>query len=123
MAIMIQREGGPSQRRAGWRHAVENMARWCAARGRSTASMLLVLCLPALLAACGGGSKADPPPSVQALAGDLSVTLTWQAESGVEYWVFYAPDPSISPDNFVTVPGSKVLRNVNSPQTIVGLVN
>ncbi|MEO5700334.1 MAG: hypothetical protein ABIS17_04420 [Casimicrobiaceae bacterium] len=84
---------------------------------------LLVLCLPLVLVACGGGGKAAPPTQVTATAGDSSVTLTWNAEGGVDYWIFYAPDPSISAENFVNVSGSRVIRNATSPYTVTGLVN
>lgn len=79
--------------------------------------------MTAVLAACGGGSASDPPPSVALTAGDSRAVISWAAESGVEYWVFYATDPSISPTNFVNVPNSHVLRNIGSPLAVTGLVN
>ncbi|MEP7209003.1 MAG: hypothetical protein ABI920_18875 [Casimicrobiaceae bacterium] len=84
---------------------------------------LALLCLPFLLVACGGGGKAAPPTQVIATPGDSSVTLAWNAEGGVDYWIFYAPDPSISTENFVNVSGSRVIRNATSPYTVTGLVN
>ena len=86
---------------------------------------LAALCCVALaLSACGGGGKsASPPTEVTATAGDNQVTLTWNAESGVEYWVFYATDPTVSPENFVNVAGSKVIRGANTPQVVFPLVN
>ena len=83
-----------------------------------------LLCLPVLLTACGGGGdKASPPPQVTAIPGDTQVTLTWDAEQGVDYWIFLAPDPSISTQNFVSVPGARVIRNTTSPFVVSGLTN
>ena len=60
-----------------------------------------------LVAGCGGnGSSADPPANVVVLAGDQIVTVSWPMASGVEYWLFYAPAPSISTSNWTTIPGS-----------------
>lgn len=80
-------------------------------------------CLPVLLTACGGGNSSSPPTDVIATAGDSQVTLSWNADAGVEYWIFFAPDPTISPSNFVSVPGSRVIRNAANPQVIVPLNN
>lgn len=82
-----------------------------------------MLCLPLLVAACGGGSSSAPPTQVTATAGDSQVTLSWNGESGVEYWVFSAPDPTIAPENFVSVTGSRVIRNASNPQVIIPLNN
>ena len=76
-----------------------------------------------LLTGCGSGSSADPPASVMATAGDTIVTLTWSATSGVDYWIFYSTDPSISPSNFVNLPNSHVLRDATSPIAVTGLTN
>jgi len=77
-----------------------------------------------LVTACGGGgSSADPPSNVTALAGDTVVTLTWNAASNVDYWIFYSTDPSITPGNFVNQPNAHVVREATSPHLITGLSN
>ncbi|HZQ59907.1 MAG TPA: hypothetical protein VFC24_01080 [Casimicrobiaceae bacterium] len=88
-----------------------------------TLCLFFVLLLPVLLSGCGGGSSASPPTEISATPGDAQVTITWNAESGVDYWIFYAPDPTIGPSNFVNVANAKVLRNASSPQVIAGLTN
>jgi len=78
----------------------------------------------ALAAGCGGkGGPANPPTDLAAEAGDGQVTLTWTMEPGVEYWVFYAPAPSISLSNWRDLPGVKYLLKQQSPAVISGLAN
>ncbi len=85
---------------------------------------IALLCLPLALAACGGGGgKASPPAAVVATPGDTVVTLTWNGEGDVDYWIFLAADPSIRSDNFVNVTGSRVIRHATSPYTVGSLVN
>ena len=95
--------------------------RACAAK--AALRWLGLACLPVLLAACGGGNSSSPPTQVIATAGDSQVTLSWNGDAGVEYWIFLAPDQTISPSNFVSVPGSRVIRNASNPQSIVPLNN
>jgi hypothetical protein len=87
--------------------------------------MLLAAILMCLLAAgCGSnGDSADPPANVVALAGDQIVTVSWPMQSGVDYWIFYAPSPSISTSNWTTIPGSKSAISVGSPFVATGLLN
>src|SRR5512141_3382684 len=87
-----------------------------------------VMALAALaVAACngvsGGGSKPDAPTNVKVVPGDSSVTVSWDMQSGVEYWIFLAAAPSISTDNWTTLPQARVLRNAVSPQIVANLVN
>lgn len=57
--------------------------------------LLLLLPLMAALASCGGkGSSAPAPGNLQIAAQDTQLHLTWDALSGVEYWVFCAPNAS-----------------------------
>ena len=57
--------------------------------------LILPLVLTAALAACGGkGSSAPAPNNFQITAQDTQLHMTWDALSGVEYWVFCAPNAS-----------------------------
>ena len=72
-----------------------------------------------LLGACGGGSKgssASPPSNFQAIAQDQAITMTWNDDPSVQYWVFVGP-PGTTPENFVSTPGAYVQTNVTSPYT------
>lgn len=85
-----------------------------------------VLCFAlAALSACGGdkGDEAPPPSNVAVTPGDGRLTVTFTGESGVDYWIFFAPGTGLTADNWVTVPGASVRRNAQSPQVISGLVN
>lgn len=78
----------------------------------------------AIFSGCGGGDSASPPVGgLTVVPGDSQVTVTWNAESGVDYWLFYAPAPSITTSDWVNIPGSRVLVNVASPLVITGLQN
>jgi hypothetical protein len=87
--------------------------------------MLVAAILAGLLvAACGGrGNSAAPPASLDAVAGDGIVTVSWPMESGVDYWMFYANSPSISTSNWTTIPGSKSVIGAVSPFVATGLSN
>jgi hypothetical protein len=79
-----------------------------------------------IFAACNGisgGSKPDAPTNVKIVPGDSSVTVSWDMQSGIEYWIFSAAAPSISTDNWTTLPQAKVVRGAESPQIVAGLVN
>ena len=86
--------------------------------------MRLVLALTAiacavLLSGCWtGGDSASPPGDLTAVAGDGQVTLSWTAESGVEYWLFWAPGTSVDVLHPIFVK-----TNASSPFTITGLTN
>jgi hypothetical protein len=88
-----------------------------------------LLALAALVvAACSngfsaGGSKPDAPTNVQVTPGDSSVLVSWDMKDGIEYWIFIAQAPSISTDNWTTLPEARVLRNAVSPQIVPGLTN
>lgn len=54
--------------------------------------LLVPLSMIAALSACGGkGSSAPMPTNFQVTAQDSQLHMTWDALSGVEYWVFCAP--------------------------------
>jgi len=70
-----------------------------------------------------GGSKPDAPTNVTVVPGDSSVTVSWDMQSGIEYWIFSAAAPSISTDNWTTLPQARVVRGAVSPQIVAGLTN
>ena len=91
------------------------------------ARLLLALGVLAL-AACNsssfsGGSPPGEPTNVKVVAGDSGVTVTWDVQSGIEYWVFSAAASSINTTNWSTLPQAKAVRNATSPQVITGLAN
>ena len=87
------------------------------------ASLLAGLVVALLLAGCSGqGSSADAPADFKVVAGDASVTATWTAVEGVDYWIFYAPGENVTTSNWVSLNG-RVLTKATSPQVIGGLLN
>lgn len=83
-----------------------------------------------LVAACGGGgSSASAPTNFTVVPGDTEVTITWDQEAGVQYWLFYAPASSISVDNWKNIPGAAAKVGYNndkgivSPYVLTGLTN
>jgi hypothetical protein len=88
-------------------------------------ALLLASLAFALLAGCGGsnkGSPADPPADFHVQSGDGSVIVSWTAEPGVEYWIFFGVGPDITTTNWATR-GGVVLTNAQSPRIITGLQN
>lgn len=77
------------------------------------------------LAACGGnkGDPAAPPTNVAVKAGDGRVTVTFNGQAGVDYWIFFAPGTGLTVDSWVNLPGAGVQRNAVSPAVISGLRN
>jgi hypothetical protein len=73
------------------------------ARLRAPIAALAVLALAGCLG--NSGSPSPPPTNVQAYAGDATISITWDDDPFVAYWLFYAQDPSVTPfnlDNGVT---------------------
>lgn len=89
----------------------------------SLRTKLIAIVVSVMVCACGGGGSAAPPPStgITVTPGNNQVTVTWQAEPGVEYWLLYAPGTSISIDN----PPARHAwaTNISSPYVIPGLAN
>lgn len=87
--------------------------------------ILAALSLASLLSACGGGGHAASPPGngLTVTPGDRQVTVSWKAESNVDYWLFFGPASSISTDNWTTISGSRVATNISSPYVVTGLTN
>src|SRR4051812_23603947 len=87
---------------------------------RLVLALAAIACLP--LSACydlSKGESADPPAGgLTAVAGDGSVTLSWQPDSGVDYWLFWGPGTAVDPNR-----PSALKINVSSPFTVAGLAN
>jgi hypothetical protein len=93
-------------------------------KGFRVKRLLAVAAATFLMAACGGtGDPAPAPSGVAVTPGDGNVKISWNAEPGVDYWIFYAPGTSITTENWASLPGARVLRQASSPQTIGGLLN
>lgn len=86
-------------------------------------SILLLLGAALLITGCDMGSSASPPGEVKVVAGDGSVTLTWEMEPGVEYWVFSAAAEGVTPENCSSLPECKTVMGAVSPQVVSGLAN
>lgn len=89
--------------------------------------LLAAVAATLLLNGCMGGafelgSSAPPPSDVQVITGDSSVTLTWTAVPGTEYWVFVAPGSHVTPDNWNTIGGFAFPKS-KPPYVINGLTN
>ena len=95
---------------------------------KRTTLLVAATSMSLLLAACQGntlfsnGSSASPPTDVKVVAGDSRVTVTWTAASNVDYWLFYAPGASVTPDNWGFL-GGKTVMNASSPTVVTGLTN
>jgi hypothetical protein len=77
-----------------------------------------------LLSACSGrGSSASPPTNVTALAGDSSITVSWNGTPGVQYWVFFAPSANVTPQNCSSIAGCQIIVNPTTPLVISAPVN
>lgn len=87
------------------------------------ASILLALAAVLFLASCDTGSSAAPPTEIQVAPGDGSVTVTWNMEPGVEYWLYSAASDSITPENCISLPECKTIMSAVSPQVVSGLTN
>ena len=86
---------------------------------------LMLLCSAFLTAACNSKGSSAPPPvgGIQVVAGENRATISWVADPGVEYWLFYAPTSSISTANWNTFTSSYAIVKAVSPQIVTGLVN
>lgn len=89
------------------------------------ASIFMALGAAFFLTGCEIGGTVEPPEAVEvhALAGDGSVTLTWDMVPGVEYWAFSAAADVITPENCGSLPECKTIMSVASPLVISGLAN
>ncbi len=92
------------------------------------AASVLIIAVSLLLASCGvvGTGKSASPPAggINAVAGDGRVTVSWIAESNVQYWLTYATNSSaVTSTSSNSFPGGRILMNVASPLVVQGLIN
>lgn len=82
-----------------------------------------VLALASLIALAGCHFQTDPPGDaprgVAVAAGDGRVTVTWNQEPDLTYWIFYQAGSSVVP----AVPGVPLVFDVVSPRVVAGLAN
>ena len=71
---------------------------------------LATLMVAVLVSACGGsGGSSAPAPSggITVTPGDGTATISWTMTPGVKYWLFYAPNKTITSTDWINVPGSR----------------
>lgn len=85
----------------------------------------LVLILPLfLLSAClTKDAPGDAPKNFVVTPGDGRVTITWNDDPGLTYWVFAARASKITPDDYASFPESRLLWPVRSGLVLTGLTN
>jgi len=83
---------------------------------------ILALIATLLLSSCGGkGSASSAPANVSIVTGDSSVTISWDAQPGVEYWIWKTAGTSIDIPSCTSA--CTTLVQAASPTVITGLVN
>ncbi|GAB3245778.1 WD40/YVTN/BNR-like repeat-containing protein [Chitinimonas naiadis] len=76
------------------------------------------------LGACGSESKpGEAPKNFAVQAGEGQVTITWDDDPAITYWVFGAAAPSVTTENYAKFPEARVLWPARSPLVISGLTN
>ncbi|MGQ5523740.1 hypothetical protein ACUHMQ_10800 [Chitinimonas sp. PSY-7] len=86
----------------------------------------LVLLLPifALTACLTEKAPSNAPKNLVVTPGDGRVTLTWDEDASLEYWVFSAQaDKALTPDNYKDFPESNLKWPARSGVVIAGLTN
>ena len=84
--------------------------------------------MTAFLTVSCGGESAPAPSGLAARANESTMTVSWDALPGVEYWLFYGPTSGAPASSDATTPwiglvGGGTARNIGSPYVISGLVN
>ncbi len=83
---------------------------------------LLALFVAVVLSACGGssgGPASSPAGGITVVPGNGQVTVSWTPDSGVQYWLWYAPGSTVT----TSTPGHLTKVNVSSPYVLTGLTN
>lgn len=85
----------------------------------------LLTIVPLILCGCLGnsGGPTPPPTGVQAFSGDGDVSITWNYDPLIQYWVFYAQDPTLTTLNWTTLLFGGVLLNAISPAILCNQIN
>ena len=86
--------------------------------------MVIVAMVTPLLGGCfDNGSSAPPPSNFTATAGDGRVKVEWTPDSGVDYWLFTATDPSLTAFNWTALPNAQAYISVATPLYLCGLID
>ncbi|MEI8029480.1 MAG: hypothetical protein WCH35_06855 [Comamonadaceae bacterium] len=81
-----------------------------------------------LLSVACGGDAAAPPTNVVVVAGESSVTVSWDMAGGVENWLFFGPTSTVptsitAMEKWIGQYGGGTVLNVTSPYIVSGLAN
>ena len=83
---------------------------------------IMVAVVAMFLTSCGGkGSSSSAPANVKAVAGDTSVTISWDAQPGVEYWIWKTVGTNIDIPSCTSACSTDI--KATSPTVITGLTN
>ena len=90
--------------------------------------LLSVLLATTLVLACGGDSAPAPAAGITVTVAESSVTVRWNMDVGVDYWLFYGPTNLTPADTstmngWIGLPGGGTLTNVSSPYVVTGLAD
>lgn len=69
------------------------------------------------------GAPAAAPTNVTVVPGDTTATVTWDIVPGVQYFAWWAPEASLSPEGCASIPSCRAATYVTSPYVITGLTN
>lgn len=84
----------------------------------------MMLLVPFLLAGCMQQSApSNAPQSFVVTPGDGQVTISWNEDTSLVYWLFSAQAASITTSNYSSLPAGSVIWPAHSPQVITGLTN
>lgn len=80
-----------------------------------------------ILCSCLGnsGSPTAPPTGIRTYSGDSLVSITWDDDPVINYWVFHAQDPTLDIGNqdWTSLLGAGAVENTGSPVVLCGQVN
>ena len=83
--------------------------------------MIAVIAAPMLGGCYGKGSSAAPPSGITVVAGDGRVEITWTPDTGVDYWIFAATDPSLTAFNWASLDNGFAKADASTPAYLCGL--
>ncbi len=95
---------------------------------KKTLKIRLALCLTlASLALCAclgnSGSPASAPGNVRLYQGDGTISVSWNDNPSLIYWVFFAQDPTLSTDNWSGLLNAGAYIDTGSPAIVCGEIN
>jgi len=69
------------------------------------------------------GSPTSTPTGVRTFSGDGDVSISWNYDPTIQYWVFFAQDPTLTTLNWTGLLLSGVLVNTTSPAILCNEIN